>query len=88
MEKQKDNSDVKIILYKVKCIIILSSKSSGSSALQYYLSKYINVNHIRYTRHYEHETLYWTKVASALGILQKNMLNSEVPIRKIKQEMI
>ena len=66
----------------IKCIIILSTKSSGSSALQNLLSKLPQVNHISKTRHFEYETLYWTKAASVLGLPQVDMLDSEVPISK------
>ena len=67
---------------ELKCIIILSSKSSGSSALQNLLVRFPQVNHITKTRHFESETLYWTKAASVLGLPQVDMLDSEVPISK------
>ena len=67
---------------KIKCIVILSDKSSGSSALYRFLSLFPEVNHIKYTRHYENETLYWTKAASILELDQTKMLDSEVPINK------
>lgn len=63
-----------------KCIIILSNKSSGSSACQNLLAKVSDVRHVRKTRHYQNETLYWTKAASILGLHQEPMLDSEVPI--------
>ncbi len=63
-----------------KCIVVLSTKSSGSSACQNFLSEFANIKHIQKTRHYEHETLYWTKAASILGKPQADMLDSEVPI--------
>ena len=63
-----------------KCVVILSTKSSGSSALQNFLIKQGGVSHVARTRHYEHETLYWTKAASVLGLEQQDMLDSEVPI--------
>ena len=66
----------------LKCIILLSCKSSGSSALQNYLTKIGGVNHINWTRHFENETLYWTKAASILELEQQNMLDSEVPLPK------
>lgn len=69
---------------QAKCIIILSSKSSGSSALQNLLARFPQVNHITKTRHFESETLFWTKAASVLGLPQVEMLDSEVPINKIK----
>jgi len=67
-------------IMKSKCIIVLSEKSSGSSALQNLLSRHADIKHIEKTRHYENESLYWTKAASALGMSQENMLSSEVPI--------
>ncbi len=73
-----------------KCIIILSCKSSGSTALQNLLTKLPHVHHISKTRHFENETLYWTKAASILGMPQVDMLDSEVPIgkKKAKQDLI
>ncbi len=63
-----------------KCIIILSHKSSGSSALQNLLSVGADVRIVEKSRHFENETLYWTKAASVLGLPQETMINSEVPI--------
>ena len=65
-----------------KNIIILSEKSSGSSACQNLLAKFANIQHISKTRHYQNETLYWTKAASILGLPQLKMVNSEVPIER------
>lgn len=63
-----------------KCLIVLSEKSSGSSALQTLLSSVSDVRHVTRTRHFENETLYWTKAASILGMQQIDMVDSEVPI--------
>jgi len=63
-----------------RCIVILSDKSSGSSALQTYLVRFVGGRHVEKTRHHEHETLYWTKAASLLLRPQEPMLDSEVPI--------
>jgi Sulfotransferase family len=63
-----------------KCIIILSTKSSGSSACQNLLAKLVNIRHIEITRHFENESLYWTKAASVLCLPQLKMIDSEVPI--------
>jgi len=63
-----------------RCIVILSDKSSGSSALQDYLVRFAGGRHVEQTRHHEHETLYWTKAASWLGLPQERMLDSEVPL--------
>lgn len=73
-----------------KCIILLSSKSAGSSALQNLFTKLPNVRHVLHTKHRENETLYWTKAASILGLPQYDMLDSEVPITsdKAKSQLI
>ncbi len=63
-----------------RCIVILSDKSSGSSALQEYLVRFAGGRHVEKTRHHEHETLYWTKAASLLARPQEKMLDSEVPL--------
>ena len=69
---------------RAKCILILSEKSSGSSACQNLLARFANVRHVAKTRHGEHETLYWVKAASLLGYPQIDMLDSEVPISPIQ----
>src|SRR5688572_10490344 len=63
-----------------RCMQILSSKSSGSSALQALLCSFGNGRHVSHTRHGEFETLYWTKAASVLGLPQVRLPDSEVPI--------
>ncbi len=65
-----------------KCIMILSEKSSGSSACQNLLAKFANIQHVSKTRHFENETLFWTKAASILGMPQLEMVDSEVPIER------
>jgi hypothetical protein len=74
----------------LRCVLVLSSKSSGSSALQSLLCKGTNARHIEHTRHAESETLYWTKAASILGLPQSRMIDSEVPIpaRKARSDLI
>lgn len=62
-----------------KCITILSERSSGSSALQNYLVKFAGAKHAFTRRHFENETLYWTKAASILGLPQVKMVDSRVP---------
>jgi hypothetical protein len=68
----------------LKCLILLSSKSSGSSALQNALTRLPQVNCIRETHHYQSETLFWVKAASVLGMHQVDMLDSEVPLPRNK----
>ena len=63
-----------------KCIVILSEKSSGSSACQNILAKFGAIHHVASTRHGEFETLYWTKAASILNLPQLDMVDSEVPV--------
>jgi hypothetical protein len=67
-----------------KNIIILSEKSSGSSALQNLLAEFADIRHVSTTRHFESETLYWIKAASILGKPQLEMVDSEVPIKPKK----
>lgn len=69
-----------------KCVIILSEKSSGSSACQNLLAKFANIQNVTSTRHYENETLYWTKAASILDKPQIQMVDSEVPIPRDKAQ--
>jgi hypothetical protein len=64
----------------LKCITILSEKSSGSSVCQNLLATFSDIKHVAKTRHYQNETLYWTKAASILKLPQIHMLDSEVPI--------
>ena len=71
-------------MQKDKNIIILSEKSSGSSACQNLLTKFASIKHVSKTRHFENETLYWTKAASILGKPQLKMVDSEVPIECLK----
>jgi sulfotransferase family protein len=72
-----------------KCIILLSEKSSGSSACQNLLSRFTEINTVKTTRHFRNETLYWTKAASILRRPQLKMIDSEVPIKyeKAKQDL-
>lgn len=69
---------------KLKCIVILSTKCSGSSALQRRLSALPGIHHIEKTRHSENETLYWTKAASVLELPQVKLPKSEVPFSKAR----
>lgn len=69
---------------KNKSLIILSEKSSGSSACQSLLAKFAELRYVRKTRHFQNETLYWTKAASILGMAQLPIVDSEVPIAEDK----
>jgi hypothetical protein len=66
----------------MKCIVILSTKSTGSSALQEFFCQFGGAKHVRHTRHAEHETLFWTKAASVLRLPQVKLPDSEVPIAR------
>lgn len=63
----------------MKHIILLSCKSSGSTALQNYLKENLGYKTVLFTQHQEEETLYWSKVASILEIHQNKMYRSKVP---------
>ena len=65
---------------KPTCVVILSTKSAGSSALQNLICECTDGKHVEHTRHVQHETLYWTKAASILGRKQLRIPDSEVPI--------
>lgn len=69
---------------KPTCVVILSTKSAGSSALQNLISRSTDARHVELTRHVQHETLYWTKAASILGRKQTRIPGSEVPIPRRK----
>jgi hypothetical protein len=64
---------------KLKSVILLSSKSAGSSAFQKYLLQNYGFKVVLNTPHHESETLFWTKAASALGLPQQKMHRSAVP---------
>ncbi|WP_162126254.1 sulfotransferase family protein [Flavobacterium phycosphaerae] len=63
----------------MKHVILLSCKSSGSTALQNYLKENLGYKTISFTQHQEEETLYWSKVASVLKMPQNKMYRSKVP---------
>jgi len=71
----------------MKCVILLSEKSSGSSPFQNLLSQSGCVKRITKTSHYENETLYWTKAASILQLPQLEAVDSEVPIERFKAKV-
>ncbi|MGH7965949.1 MAG: sulfotransferase [Candidatus Binatia bacterium] len=73
-----------------KCIIILSEKSSGSSAIQNLLAQSSRIQHIGKSRHFENETLYWTKAASVFRRPQLSMVDSNVPFQpeRARAEMV
>lgn len=67
---------------KPRHIIILSSKSSGSTALmQYFIANY-SFQAVLFTRHHEKETLYWSKAAAILGLPQDKLYRSAVSFKK------
>lgn len=66
--------------------MILSDKSSGSTVLQNELAKSKQINIVKYTRHYENETLYWNKAVAVLGLQQEELKYSELPMNKKKAE--
>src|SRR5262245_11548349 len=71
---------------RTRCIVILSTKSAGSSAVQTLLCQFGGARHVQHTRHGEQETLYWTKAASVLGLPQVKLPDSEVPIPRRRAE--
>jgi Sulfotransferase family len=73
-----------------KSLVILSHKSCGSSACLRLLASISGVRTIAHSRHYQNESLYWTKAASILARPQLRMHASEVPIprRIAKQDLL
>lgn len=47
-------------------LLLLSDKSSGSTILEYEILKHSKIEHVKYTSHHDHETLYWLKAAVLL----------------------
>jgi hypothetical protein len=68
---------------RIRIFILLSSKCSGSSALQYYLEENFGIGTLSQSGHFEKETLYWTKAASVLGLSQNKMHRSLVPYKPV-----
>lgn len=64
---------------RLNVIYILSEKSSGSSFLFRSLNAALGIQSYPVTKHFESETLYWTKAASVLHLPQLKMLASSVP---------
>jgi hypothetical protein len=67
---------------KIDVLYILSEKSSGSSFLFRSLNQALEISKYPSTKHYESETLFWTKAASLLDKPQLSMLASAVPYEK------
>jgi hypothetical protein len=65
----------------VQTVLLLSDKSSGSTALQYELLKHPRVQAVGYTMHNDHETLFWVKAAVLLGQEQVDFVEGRFPIR-------
>ena len=61
---------------KLTCVFILSEKSSGSSMLWRALTRALNIQQYPKTKHFESETLFWTKAASLLEKPQLKMLST------------
>jgi hypothetical protein len=70
----------------MKHIVILSWKSSGSSALYRRFVTGGGGRGVSWTPHFKNETLYWTKAASILGLDQASMLDSVVPVTADRAE--
>lgn len=62
-----------------KHAFFLSGKSSGSSIFQRELLQHPDVSAVQATEHTEHETLYWVKAASVLGIPERHFYRGKCP---------
>lgn len=65
----------------MQTVLLLSDKSSGSTALQYELLRHPSVRAVRYTMHNDHETLYWVKAAVLLGQEPVDFVEGRLPLR-------
>lgn len=63
-----------------KVVIVLSSKSAGSSVLHRTLATAADARAVTASAHEENETLYWVKAAAALALPQDPMVRSIVPM--------
>lgn len=60
-------------------ILLLSDKSSGSTAFQYEVARHPDVSLLNETDHNDHESLYWLKVACAFNRNKADYYQSKVP---------
>lgn len=67
----------------MKSVIVLSEKSSGSTAIQDLLAKFADLKHVQHTHHWAFETLYWSLAASILEMPQTKIPDSVVPVPKV-----
>lgn len=65
----------------MQTVLLLSDKSSGSTALQYELLRHPDVRAVGYTMHNDHETLYWVKAAVLLGQDPVDFVEGRLPMR-------
>ena len=65
----------------MRTVLLLSDKSSGSTALQYELLRHADVRAVGYTMHNDHETLFWVKAAVLLGQEPVDFVEGRLPIR-------
>jgi hypothetical protein len=70
-------------------IIILSTKSAGSTALMDYFIQNHSFKTVAFTKHSEKETLYWTKAATLLRMNQDKLYRSKISFKpeKVWQEL-
>ncbi|MEM1056849.1 MAG: sulfotransferase [Bacteroidota bacterium] len=65
----------------MQTVLLLSDKSSGSTALQYELLRHPSIRAVEYTMHNDHETLYWVKAAVLLEQPAVDFVEGRWPIR-------
>lgn len=66
----------------IKSVILLSDKSSGSSAVQRELIGSGNLRMADWTPNAQNETLYWIYASAILGLKQEDMIYSNLPIER------
>lgn len=62
-------------------VLLLSDKSSGSTALQREVLRHPSVRAVGYTMHNDHETLFWLKAAVLLGQDPVDFVEGRLPMR-------
>ena len=65
----------------MQTVLLLSDKSSGSTALQTEILRHPDVRAVGYTMHNDHETLFWIKAAVLLGQPPVDFVEGRLPIR-------
>ena len=69
-------------LGSVRTVLLLSDKSSGSTALQAELLRHPEVRAVGYTMHNDHETLFWVKAAALVWPHREDFAGGRRPLSR------